>query len=266
MHRFTCSLVGLLTTFVVPLGAQEHPPRVAAPEVRTAASAQRSVPPNLATVTLQFTADGSTPSQAGSRLAARADSLRRALTTLGIPRDSLVSRSRWYWWRGRIEVVPLPVRYVERGTPGPDGARRDPVYDTLYRAHDAIEVRIWDLGQVGAVIDTALGRRVIDISGVQFTATDITMAQEDALREATARARRQAEAVATASGMQLGDVVSLSTEPERNYDYSPFLLRGAVFTGDGASADAGNQPTIVVRPLVPVSVTVYAVWALVRKP
>src|SRR5437899_8568676 len=46
---------------------------------------------------LQFTGEGATPAQAGSRLASRADSLRRALATLGIPRDPLVNRSRWYW-------------------------------------------------------------------------------------------------------------------------------------------------------------------------
>src|SRR6266704_3354444 len=56
----------------------------------------------------------------GSRVASRADSLRRALATLGIPRDSLVNRSRWYWWRGRIEVIAGPVKFAPRSTPGAD--------------------------------------------------------------------------------------------------------------------------------------------------
>src|SRR2546425_11420880 len=91
--------------------AQTRPDRPETPEVRTAATLQRNVQPDLATVTLQFTGDGATPAQAGSRVASRADSLRRALATLGIPRDSLVNRSRWYWWRGRIEVIAGPVKF-----------------------------------------------------------------------------------------------------------------------------------------------------------
>src|SRR2546422_686818 len=99
-------VAGVLAVSVTTAPAQTRPDRPETPEVRTAATVQRSVQPDLATVTLQFTGDGATPAQAGSRLASRADSLRRALATLGIPRDSLVNRSRWYWWSGRIETIP----------------------------------------------------------------------------------------------------------------------------------------------------------------
>ncbi len=77
------------------------------------------------------------------------------------------------------------------------------------------------------MLDTALGRRITDISEVRFAASDVSAAQVEALREATVRARRQAEAIATA---------------------------GTV----------GGSPT-VVQPSVPVSVTVYGRWELVAK-
>src|SRR3989442_3974150 len=143
--------------------AQTRPDRPETPEVRTAATLQRNVQPDLATVTLQFTGDGATPAQAGSRVASRAHSLRRPLGTLGIPRDSLVNRSRWYWWRGRMETVPLLVRYVQRTTPGPDGRIRDAGQDTVYRAPHAIEGRIRDLTRGGAGLGTAIGRNITDI-------------------------------------------------------------------------------------------------------
>jgi hypothetical protein len=174
----TCGL-SLVMLGVTRVAAQTTPGEPDTPQVRTAATVQRSVQPDLGTVTLEFTAVGATPSEAGARLAARADSLRRALGTLGIPRDSLVNRSRWYWWRGRIEVVLGPVRYVQRAAPAPDGRRQDMFQDTTYRAHDAIEVRIHDLSKVGAVLDTALGRRITDISDVRFSASDVSAAQED---------------------------------------------------------------------------------------
>src|SRR2546430_13262429 len=74
-------VAGILAVIGTAAPAQTRPDRPETPQVRTAATAQRSVQPDLATVTLQFTGDGATPAQAGSRLASRADSLRRALAT-----------------------------------------------------------------------------------------------------------------------------------------------------------------------------------------
>lgn len=247
-----------IAVLVPSVHAQERPARTDPPEVRTAGTAERSIQPDLATVTLQFFAEGMTPAEAGRRLAVKADSLRRALGTLGIPHDSLVNRSRWSWWRGRIEAIPQPVRYVQRDTP----TRRysEAVQDTVYRARDAIEVRIHDLGRVGAVLDTALGRGVTEISPIQFSASDLNAAREEALREATVRARRQAEAIA-AGGMALGDVLSLSTQTYGGDYYRPYVLDGVTVSG----ASGGDASTVIVRPAVPVSVTVYGRWALVKK-
>ena len=255
--------VSLVYALMIPqsLDAQVRPEDSAPPQVRTAATAERSVQANLAIVTLQFFSEDTTPAAAGRKLAAKGDSLRRALGTLGIPRDSLVNRSRWYWWRGRIEAVPQPVRYIQRDTP----TRRysESVQDTIYRAHETIEVRIRDLGNVGAVLDTVMGRGITQISDVQFSATNVTAAQEDALREATVRARRQADAIAAASGMTLGPVLSLSSQPVSRYDYSPVMLSGTVA---GARSDGGNMGTVIVQPSIPIAVTVYGTWLLVNRP
>src|SRR6266550_3048863 len=197
-------VAGVLAVSGTAAPAQTRPDRPETPEVRTAATVQRSVQPELATVTLQFTGEGATPAQAGSRLASRADSLRRALATLGIPRDSLVNRSRWYWWRERIEVIAGPVKFAPRSTPGAYPRFNYPVQDTTYRAHDAIEVRTHDVSRVGAVLDTALGRGITDISEVRFTASDVSAPQVEALREATVRARKQAEAIAAAGACSSG--------------------------------------------------------------
>jgi len=243
--------------------ARADRPAPEVPEVRTAATVQRNVQPNLATVTLQFSADGSSPKEAGRHLASRVDSLRQALATLGIPRDSIVNRNQWYWWRGRIETVVGPVRYAPRSKPGSDPRFNYPVQDTTYRAHDAVEVRIRDLSKIGAVLDTALGRGITDISNVRFAATEVAAAQDQALRAAAVRARAQAVAIATASGLQLGRVLSLSTQADYADRFDEFTLSGAVATGTEGQEGVA---TVVVQPSVPVSVTVYGRWELVSKP
>jgi len=257
MTSRTQVLFGVLVILPMSLASQARPGRPVQPEVRTAASAERGVPPDLATLTIQLTGQGATPSEAGRLLAGKAAGVRRALAALGIPRDSLVNRSRWYWWRGRIETVPQPVRYVQRQTP--TRLYSEPVQDTVYRAHDAMEIRIRDLSKLGAVLDTLMGLGLTDISQVQFSATNVTAAQQQALREATVRARGQAEAMAAASGMSLGPILS---QAEGGYEYSAFRLDGVVTRGS-SSDDAG---TVVVQPAVSVSVTVYARWALVKTP
>src|SRR6266516_4414328 len=251
------AFAGALATLGTSAPAQTRPDRPETPEVRTAATVQRSFQPDLATVTLQFTAEGGTPAQA--------DSLRRALATLGIPRDSLVNRNRWYWWRGRIETIPGPVKIAPRSTPGSDPRFNYPVQDTTYRAHDAIEVRMHDLSRVGAVLDTALGRGISDISDVRFTASDVSAAQVEALREATVRARKQAEAIAAAGGLRLGRVLSLTTQADYvgGYGADDFALRGVTLGTAGTVAD--GTPTVVVQPSVPVSVTVYGRWELIPR-
>lgn len=230
----------------------------AAPEVaqvRAAGTARRGLRPDLATLTVQFSAIGKTPIVAGRLVAMRADSLRRAFSASGIPLDSLISGSRWYWWRGRIEATTSS-RYEARQVTSASPVTSVQIIDTVYRAFDAIEVRIHDLSRVGSVIDSALAHAVTDISNVRFSATPTPAVQEAITREATAIAIRQAQAMASASGMRLGRLLGLSTQPEVRYDRD-------VFASLSEAASAGNYDpgaTTVVQPSIPISITVYGRW------
>jgi uncharacterized protein YggE len=80
--------------------------------------------------------------------------------------------------------------------------------------------------------------------------------KDAAAAEATVVARRQADAIASASGGRLGRVISLSTQPTYA---SPFYgLESVVVTG-GANQGAGTE---VQAPSITVQVTVYGVWRL----
>jgi uncharacterized protein len=224
-------------------------------EVRTVGTAQRSVRPDLAVVTLEFSAVGASPREAGQRVSALADSLRRALHAIGIPRDSLLTGSHWQWWGGRLEVLPGATRHIPPppGTSGPTVIQQD----TAYRAHEVVEVRIRDLAKVGAAIDVALGLRITGISGIRFSAGKTDAARDEALREASESARKQAETIAAASKGKLGRILSLSTQPGYNSSEAIDVMMRI--------GQSGSR-TKIVEPQIPVTVSVHGRWELVSTP
>lgn len=257
MRRFALCLAVVSGTLLPArrAPAQEAHAGPAPAELRTSATAQRPVRPDVATITLDFTALGFTPQDAGRHVAARADSLRRGLQALGIPRDSLVSRSQWGWWQGRLEVIPAV------GTPGYPGYR-----DTSYRARDAIQVRLHDLTKVGAVIDTALAHGITMISEVRYGATSVEAPQQAAFEEATRRARRQAEGMATAAGVTLGRLLSLTVEPAYPRPYGSSGVLGEVVVPTAMAARGADVGTTVIEPVLAVTATVSMRWELLPRP
>ena len=244
----------------VSLFAQRVSSDSSLPEVRTVASAVRHVPPNLAIMRLNVAGDGRTVRDAGRHLAARVDSLRRAMVSLGIPRDSLITASDWYWWGGRIETVVRDGQLVRLAKVDSAGRMSYYVQDTTFRAHDALEIRISNLGKIGAAIDSAMAHNVSDISSVQFQATDVSAARNEALREATGDAQRQAETIAASSSMRLGRVISFSTYAEVSH-YPDFGELGLQ-----ASAGGSGAGTEVIPRSLPISMTVYGRWELLPRP
>ena len=255
------STLAALALFALVRSATAQEDRRPPSEIRTSATARRFVQPDLAIVKLSFSAKRDTPEEAGEALAARADSLRRALGRIGIPNDSMITASRWYWWRGRIETV-RGSRCLQLPETTPDGRSCIMVNDTTYRAHDAIELHVHGMRSLAAALDTAMAHHVTDISEIQFRATDVGAAYEDALKEAATTARRQADAMAAASGARLGRIILLSTYSES----SPPELRYRPAGPDAMTMDTPGPGTTIVQPSIPVVATVYARWELVEQP
>ena len=270
LARFRRLWPGMLVVTLLgrPLGAQSEgasTPAGSTPEVRTAATVTRTLRPDLGIVTMTVAAVGATPLEAGRNVAARVDSVRRAWMALGVPRDSILSRASGWWAPRRIEIdfgaprfVPYPAE-----PPGSRGGRE--VRDTVYRARDALSVRVRDLSKLGGIIDSAYAHGVTDISAVQFFVTSssrVAAAQAEALAEATEHARRQAIAIAQASGTRLGRVITLSTRDEFSPYGRPYLMEVGV-SGASAGSGGGTGPgTEVAPPGIPVTVTIFGRWEL----
>jgi uncharacterized protein YggE len=81
---------------------------------------------------------------------------------------------------------------------------------TGYQVSDTVQVTIRDLSTVGTVLDQVTQAGANNVFGVTFGASDQTTLQSEAIDKAVADARTRAEELAKASGVQLGDVVSIS--------------------------------------------------------
>ncbi len=79
-----------------------------------------------------------------------------------------------------------------------------------YGAQNSVTVRVRDLAGLGAVLDKLVASGANEISGIAFSRDDMTEAEDQARTEAVADARRRAEVMAQAAGMELGRLISLS--------------------------------------------------------
>ncbi len=125
-----------------------------------------------------------------------------------------------------------------------------------YQVSDQVTATLHDLAEAGTVIDDALapagdsGR----LEGVTLSMSDTDPVLAAARQQAVSSARAQAQQMATAAGLQLGPLVSLSDQQGAGFYQS--------FAGYQNAASAG--PAGVPVPIQPgsqqMSVTVTAVW------
>lgn len=127
-----------------------------------------------------------------------------------------------------------------------------------YNASSTLAIRTTDLARVGHYIDICFGAGANTLEGVAFSASDTAAAQEEAMRTAVGNARRKAEVLASAEGLEIRKVESMSESNSFSYDSGAnnFMARGTEekeFAADGS-------PTVVQAAKLVVSVTVTVVY------
>ena len=133
-----------------------------------------------------------------------------------------------------------------------------PVYDDngtaviAYAVSNIVSARIRELDRVGAVVDAATevaGDEIV-VNGLYFSFDDNTELVAKAREDAVRRARTQAEQLASAAGVELGDLLSLTESsapigPAREYDAAEAA------SPDGAPpVNPGSQELLVDVTLV----------------
>lgn len=196
MSRIAAVLLGLVvsacTSGVAPVAAQETAPE-ADRTLDVSADATVTRPPDRAVIRLAVETVARTARAATTGNAEAMTAVLDALDELGIPRDAV-----------QTEAVSLSPRYDRS-----DGSQEPTI--TGYHAVNRVSVPVEDVDRVGAVVDAAVDAGANRVLGIQFELADPEAAYHDALEQAIAMARREAETAAAALGESLGPAIRVST-------------------------------------------------------
>jgi len=109
---------------------------------------------------------------------------------------------------------------------GPQGE----VIKTTYAVDNTVYVTVRDLSKLGQILDVVVQNGANAINGITFDVLDKTKAMSQVRQMAVTDARTQAQELANAAGVMLGDLVSLNVYQNNN----PV----PAFTGKGGAANA----------------------------
>jgi uncharacterized protein YggE len=99
-----------------------------------------------------------------------------------------------------------------------------------YTASNSVSVRIRDLDRAGEILDTASRAGATNVYGPSLTRADRDGFEQNALERAVDNARKRAEALGRAAGVDVGTVTSITETTEGGYAYSDRLALRAPAT------------------------------------
>ena len=199
--------------------------------IQVAGTGTAEAEPDVAVLSVTVEESGDDAESVRAGLAERTERLRDALTDAGVDEEDVTTR-----------------RYDIRER------RRSPGYEGIH----AYEVEVEDVDAVGEVIDTAVDAGADGVGRVSFTLSDDRReaVREEALEEAVDAARSEAEVIASAKGVELVGVVTVSTT---GTDLRPH--RGPAVATDDVADEAAAATEIDEGP-VSVSARVEVVYAI----
>ncbi|MDM7933454.1 SIMPL domain-containing protein [Tabrizicola sp.] len=147
--------------------------------------------PDIATLTIGVTTQGDTAADALGANTVALEAVMARLTSAGIePRDIQTSN---------LSLNPNWTGY-ENNKPTISG----------YVANNMLTIRVRQLDGLGTVLDAAVADGANTLNGLSFGLADPDPVLNEARREAVADARARAELLASAAGVKLGRIISIS--------------------------------------------------------
>jgi uncharacterized protein YggE len=201
MRRPTATLLvgtAALATFVAPprsLRAQSAGPTAGDPisVITISGSGEARVTPDRARLSIGVQTQAPTAADASVRNARLQRAVVDTLRSLGLGADQITTSG--------YNVSP-------EQTYDPQGRR---ARITGYTVQNTVVVELRRIDQVGPALDAVLSKGANVVSSLQFYSSQAEAVNRQALQNAVARARQDAEALATAAGGRLGELLELSS-------------------------------------------------------
>ena len=89
---------------------------------------------------------------------------------------------------------------------------------SAYDASSTLAIKVTDMESVGALIDAAFAAGANTLNGISFSASDTEEAENEAMKEAVADAKKKAEVLAQASGLQITGIELISESGVYSYE------------------------------------------------
>lgn len=120
-----------------------------------------------------------------------------------------------------------------------------------YTVDNTVNITVRDLANMGQLLDGAISAGANSIWGVTFDVDNKSSAADEARDLALEEAIAEAQALATAAGVTLGDILTISYSDSGSYYYPPYYGMGG---GGGAAME--SAATSIVPGLITVSAEV----------
>ncbi len=221
------------TTLATPPSAPRDVPALAAADtgvVRVSGSAQIEVPADRAR--LHFALE----TEARSAAAASQANAEQMNAVLAAARTAVGNA-------GTIETSGYALSPIY-STPERGGSQTI----TGYRAQNTLVVTLTDVDRVGAVLDAAVGAGANRVAQLSFFASNPRPARLEAIRQATAQAREEAEVLAAALGRHLGEPLDVAVSGGMQYA-EVARFRGADMAMAATPVEPGSQTVTVTVSL-----------------
>jgi uncharacterized protein len=189
-------------------------PQAASRSLTVSGAGQVALKPDIAYIYIGVNTENESAADAVARNNADTQRLIDALKAQGVAADDLRT-SNFSIWTNR-----------PYGMDGQSGA-------TTYVVDNTVYVTVRDLENLGNLLDVAVRSGANAIHSIQFDVADKSQAMSEARAAAIEVARKQAEELAAAAGVSLGQVQTISF-----YDSTPYpIFEGKGVGGGGMAAD-----------------------------
>jgi hypothetical protein len=170
--------------------------------------------PDIAYIYIGVHNEGATASETVAANKVQTDAVLDALKNAGVAEKDLRTTNFSIW---------PSQQYSPEGT----------VTGSIYMVDNTVYVTVRDLNGLGDLLDDTIAAGANSINSIQFDVADKTAAVKEARAKAVEDAKTQAQELADAAGLTLGEIQSISF-----YDNSPVPMAAGKGGGGGAMTDA----------------------------